>query len=224
MFTSIAAGGFRWANLTNRGPENDVKPLVNSPNPHVAKKISVERLLRLHLEIYEYAPCNELKFSSQKRQGWSANLSRMGRDSTPVRAYSGIDRGTWCANLIDCIKKTYGRNGGLGIRICTIAEAGFSWKRKSLDGGRQFSSEVFPDLRWWMDGCGPLVGCRCGEIEVERAGGTPALVEGMQDFGVLAFNGWDGFQDVVSEFLGFVDWRCGTELDFADDGLFSGGK
>jgi hypothetical protein len=28
----------------------------------------------------------------------------------------------------------------------------------------------------------------------------------------------------VSEFLGFVDWRCGTELDFADDGLFSCGK
>ena len=50
-----------------------------------------------------------------------------------------------------------------------------------------------------------------------------SLTEG-QDFGVLAFNGWDGFQDVVSEFLGFVDWRCGTELDFADDGLFSCGK
>jgi hypothetical protein len=46
----------------------------------------------------------------------------------------------------------------------------------------------------------------------------------MQDFGVRAFNGWDDFQDMVSEILACVDWRCGTELDFADDGSFSGGK
>jgi hypothetical protein len=33
------------------------KPFRNSPKPHVAKKIGAERLLRVHLEIYEYARC-----------------------------------------------------------------------------------------------------------------------------------------------------------------------
>ncbi len=46
----------------------------------------------------------------------------------------------------------------------------------------------------------------------------------MQDFRVLAFNGWDNFQDMMIKFFACVDWRCGTELDFANDGRFSSGK
>jgi len=46
----------------------------------------------------------------------------------------------------------------------------------------------------------------------------------VQVFGVLAFNLCDDFQDVIMDFLAWVDWRCGTELDFADDGSFSSGK
>jgi hypothetical protein len=46
----------------------------------------------------------------------------------------------------------------------------------------------------------------------------------MQDFGCGAFTGCGGFQGVMMEFLAFVDWWCGTELDFAEDELFSGCK
>jgi hypothetical protein len=94
-------------------------------------------------------------------------------------------------------------------------------------GGGQFSSGAWSggraglskrgrssdrDLRMWRDR---------GRKSRRDASGTK---ERMQDSGVMAFNGWDDFQDVVIEFLAWVDWRCRTELDFAEDGLFSGGK
>src|ERR1700689_920582 len=113
-------------------------------------------------------------------------------------------RGTWCANLIDCIKKTYGRLRGLGIRNCTFAETRFSWERKSLDGwktifvwawsgGRACISKrgraSDRDLWMWRDR---------GRKSRRDASGTK---ERMQDSGVMAFKGWDDFQDVMIEFL-----------------------
>jgi hypothetical protein len=72
---------------------------------------------------------------------------------------------------------------------------------------------------------GPAVIYGCGGIEVVRAGRDAGATKArMQDFGVGAFNGWDDFQDMIAGFITSIDWRCGTELDFADDGLFSGGK
>lgn len=64
----------------------------------------------------------------------------------------------------------------------------------------------------------PIAICGCGEIEVEKSRhGRRRHGGGLQDFGVRAFDGGDDFQDVMIEFLSLIDWRCGTELDFADE-------
>ena len=35
-------------------------PLGTAPKPHIVKKISFGRLLRVHLEIYEYERCDQV--------------------------------------------------------------------------------------------------------------------------------------------------------------------
>ena len=138
--------------------------------------------------------------------------------------YSSNHWGTRCANLIDCIKKTYGRMGELGIRICTIAETWFSWKRKSLDGWSNFCQLGLARGRTWLSNWKRQSTRVLRDRGRKSRRGRQRYKGTVQDYGVLAFKLWGRFPGMMIELLSSVDWRCGTELDFADVGPFSCGN
>jgi hypothetical protein len=162
----------------------------------------------VHLEIYEYARFQRLNMLVPKWIDLCAVLGTVAAFPHHWARYSTNGRGTWWAILIDCIKKTYGRLKGLGIRICTIAETWFSWERNGLDEWKSIfvMARSGGQSAYRRGNGGPSAIYGCGESEIVRAGGTPAVRRrGMQDFGVGAFNGWDDFQGVMIELLSFVD-------------------